>query len=178
MFFDLMYFDRETINFVQSSRSIIEERKRRKIHARDSIESIFDCKRSRIRTSSSSREQEITNSKKKSLRSSDSNVNWTISLSLSTTRMRNFTVVQKKITIVQKKISKRQIEMSQLTFYLWSESYRRNEYKSTFADKSKVEIFNVTDWRVAILWRDKWLTLETHENDQKFRWIIFLFRSL
>jgi phosphorylcholine metabolism protein LicD len=173
-----MYFDRETINFVQSSRSIIEEREKRKIHARDSIESIFDHKRSRIRTFSSNRELKITNSKKRSLRSSSSNVNWTIFLSFSITRMRNFTVVQKKITIVQKKISKRQIEMNQLTFYLWSESYKRNEYKSTFADKSKVEIFNVTDWRVAALWRNKWLTLENHENDQRFRSITFLFRSL
>jgi hypothetical protein len=173
-----MYFDRETINFVQSSRSIIEERKKRKIHARDSVESISDHKRSRIRTFSSSREQKITNTKKKNLKSSNSNVNWTISFFLSTMRMCNLTVVQKKITIVQKKISKRQIEMSQLTFYLWSELYKRNEYKWTFANKSKVEIFSVTDWRVAALWRNKWLTLENHENDQKFRSIIFLLRSL
>jgi hypothetical protein len=62
-----MYFDRETINFVQSSRSIIEEREKRKIHARDSVESIFDRKRLRIRTFSSSREQKIMNSKKKKL---------------------------------------------------------------------------------------------------------------
>jgi hypothetical protein len=178
MFFDLMYFDRETINFVQSSRSIIEERKKKKIHARDSVESISDHKRLKIRTFSSNREQKITNSKRRSLRSSSSNVNWTISFFLSTTRMRNLTVVQKKITIVQKKISKRQIEMNQLTFYLWNESYRRNEYKSTFADKSKIEVFSVTDWRVAALWRDKLLTLESHEDDQRLRSIIFLFRSL
>jgi hypothetical protein len=124
-----MYFDQKTINFVQSSKLIIEKREKRKIHARDSIKSVFDRKRSRIRTSSSSREQKITNSKRKRLRSSTSIVNWTISLSLLKTRMRNFTVVQKKT-------SKRQIETNQLTFYLWSESYRRNEYKSTFAHEN------------------------------------------
>jgi hypothetical protein len=60
-----MYFDHETINFVQSSKSIIEERKKKKIHTHDSIDSITDRKRLRIRTSSSTRVEEFTNSKKK-----------------------------------------------------------------------------------------------------------------
>jgi hypothetical protein len=83
---------RRLISFIQSSRSIVEERKKRKRHARDSVDSVFDRKRSRIRTFSSNREQKSTNSKKRNVNSSISNVCSNILLSLSTTRIRNLTI--------------------------------------------------------------------------------------
>jgi hypothetical protein len=45
-------------------------------------------------------------------------------------------------------------------------------------NKSKVRIFCVIDWRDATLWRDKWLTFENHENNQKFRQITLFLESL